>query len=140
MPVYEYQCRNEKCPDCGWVEESFRHVSDAQKPRVCELCGTEKVKLVSACNQIWDKPIGQYGDPTKEYYHKQLDGHWVQRRKSSHRADGKPEWEFIRTVQQQKKYCREEGLEVPSDLPSEVTVSGHKGLNTNSQGNRGSWV
>jgi putative FmdB family regulatory protein len=37
MPIYEYACE-----DCGRVSEVLRQMSEADKPQVCESCGSKR--------------------------------------------------------------------------------------------------
>jgi putative FmdB family regulatory protein len=44
MPLYEYQCQN---PECTTITETFRSVSDREKPFACPKCGKAAKKKIS---------------------------------------------------------------------------------------------
>lgn len=72
-------------------------------------------KCVSIVHAIWSKPIGHYNGGQEE-------GHTVIR-KNSCRIPGRTyETEYITTIQQQREYCRQEGLTMPDEMPTSVSV------------------
>lgn len=96
--------------------------------------------MVSGFAAIWTKNLSEYGDSRKETYHKDIKagGHWVHRKRSGGGTDEKPIAEFITTRQQQKAYCREEGLLDPNEIGNMEIAK--DGVRTTTQGLPGSWV
>jgi hypothetical protein len=142
MPLYEHECRNPLCGQHGVVEERYFSRMNPPNPG-CSECGRLMDRLVSMSHAIWLKPISDYGDASKETFwkDKQAGGHWVARKRSGGGTEEKPIKEFITSRQQQKAYCREEGMSDPSDFPTkmEVTEDGKSWANTCGNGG-GSWV
>lgn len=138
MPLYETFCASEDCSRYGVVEEHYFPSFSSEMP-ICQ-CGNMERKAISRFGAIWTKGISDYCDPSKEYYDKRKSegGHWVTRTRSSRNADGSPEREFITSVQQQRAYCRDEGL-IPPDEVGTFSV-GKDGQTINSGGLPGSWV
>ena len=73
-------------------------------------------KCVSYVNVVWAKPLGYYCGGKEE-------GHMVLRKNSCRIPGQVLEREYITTVQQQRQYCKEEGLAMPDEMPSNVSVS-----------------
>jgi hypothetical protein len=133
-------CRTEACEQYGKVYENyFRHWNNPNPN--CEACGVQRGRLVSAANPVWLKCISEYGDPKKEFYREGIrdGGHLVWRKKSSRRPDGKPEAQWITNIQEQRAYCREEGLIPPDEMPSHMTID-KSGTRVSSAGLPGCWA
>lgn len=109
-----------------------RTVSEFRAPRFetpnppCRLCGGPTDRLISAPAVVFSKRLVDYGDPSKETWAKdqRAGGHWVYERDSDRaKEEGKPVPRFIETAQDQRTYCKAEGLVNPSDLPSNLNVT-----------------
>lgn len=134
MPMYENGCTSSECPAYKIPIEHFFSSQNAAPPP-CEKCGGPSRRMVSQVNVIWGKPMGQYGDKTKERYYADFEGHHVM---GKNERTGKPEKIYIDSIQKQREYCKREGLLMPSDVgPVEI----HKdGIGTTSNGLPGQWV
>jgi hypothetical protein len=110
-------------------QEHFYHVSD-KEPKPCDYCGGDtRFVEFSAFNVVFTGTItARYNDRSIENWH--VEGHWAYRTKST--PDGKPKGEYITTFQQQKEFCRAEGLALPQELPRNFHVAedGKTVLNT----------
>jgi predicted nucleic acid-binding Zn ribbon protein len=130
MPVREFGCEG-----CHKIEEHFRHrVDDMTAP---ECCGKPMRQLISRFGIVWTGHISKYNDPTKDRTNQTEDGsHWVWRVRSS--RSGHPERIRLTSIAEQKAYCKEEGLILPSDCNPNADISsdGHK---LSSQGMPGCW-
>lgn len=137
MPIRESWCENKSCSGFHKELEHYYHRMD-QPLNDCEACGQQTALLISSFAAIWTGNLGKYIDNSCEMTHQRKDGHWAMRRNSSRMADGSPEPVFISTRQDQREFCKAEGLEDPF------------GLNPNIEGNadgmysssrlRSSWV
>lgn len=138
MPMFENGCSNKACTEYGKREEHYFPHSDSPLP-VCVACGNPKPRYISQINVIWTKPMGQYGDKTKENYQRDFEGHWMMRKNPEYLRDPKKhEQVFIDSVQKQREFCREEGLMRPDDNgPVEIHADG---IGTSSNGLPGQWV
>lgn len=138
MPIFETFCGTDGCDQRGKVHENYYRHWDDPNPN-CETCGIQRKRAVSTANAIWCRPMGAYGSPEKEGYREAMDGHWVVRKNSSRRPDGKPEREFITSIQQQRAYCKEEGLIPPDELSSTQHIN-KDGSKLSSVGLPGCWT
>lgn len=113
MPLFENQCVGPKPHRFEWFA-SNRNLSDPP----CRECGEPTRRLISRFAAIWTKNISEYGDKTKETYAQDIKngGHVVYRKRSRGGTLDKPIKDRVRTIQEQKTYCREEGLLNPSDV------------------------
>ncbi len=104
-----------QCQACGEMEEMFFHPSESKTARpVCPECGQIMDRIhVGGPAVVWARPMSFYND--KNLPGAELDGHWVTRKNSSRRKDGRPEREFITNRRQQLDYCKAEGLQDPAD-------------------------
>jgi putative FmdB family regulatory protein len=129
MPIYEALC--ERCNvKTEWYAKSR---TDENKP--CRCCGGETRRLASAFGVIWTGAITpKYTDHNKP---DSAGPHWAYRVRSS--KSGNPEPVLIDTWAKQKQFCKEEGLVVPSDLPSNAEVSAD-GKKLQSAGMSGQWI
>jgi hypothetical protein len=95
------------------------------------------VRLVSMFSMPFCGAItSKYNDPRIPDAH--VEGHWAWRRRSA-RDWNKPEKVWIGDFQTQRRFCREEGLYDPTELPREVEIS-EDGKKVHSRGMPGSWV
>ncbi len=133
MPIYEYICEG--------GHRTERYLSNRQLPDPpCSECEGPTKRLISGFAAIWTRNISDYGDKRKETYYKDLSngGHMVARKRSGGGTPEKPIYERIETVQQQRDYCREEGLYDPSDIgPMEVAKDGQS---CSTRGLPGAWA
>lgn len=131
MPMYEHFCSQAECPQLGRVIEGLvRHWYDPNPD--CEVCGKRMVRLASRFAVVFTKPLNAYNDLSREGAHEE--GHWVTRRNT---PDGVERQEYITTREQQKAFCRDEGLWDPSDIPPNA-VPGAKSWETS--GMPGQWA
>lgn len=139
MPIFEDVCAVEGCKEYANVNEMFYHHKPEHPPK-CKACGSENKWVISTFGIVWAKPLGDYADTSKEYGDKQQaeGGHWVTRVRSSRLANGDPERVFLRTIQEQREYCREEGL-VPPDEVGQVEIH-RDGKQYSSRGLPGCWT
>lgn len=138
MPVYEYWCQSDACDAFHIVREGLRKVSDPTP--ACPTCKEPMQKLVSRFNAPWTGDLDRFNDPTKERFNGVPGGgHFAYRVRSSRNLDGSPERVIIRTVQEQREYCKAEGLTMPDEVGGHVEVHDDgKGIST--KGMPGSWV
>lgn len=116
MPVYEYRCVTPGCPEEGKVKERFSpRYEDADPP--CAVCGSRTERLISLAHPVFTGTISGKYLRRHDNEEAQMGGHWAWRRRSS--RTGKPEKVWIETWQQQAKFCKEEGLYNPRELPPE---------------------
>lgn len=118
MPLYEDVCFRPECPVYDQaVERYYSTSSTPQKP--CIECGGPTERLMSRFGVVWTGPItAKYNDKESKGAHKE--GHWAFRKKSS--LSGKPEPVFIETFQQQREFCKAEGLVNPTQAPRNLVV------------------
>ncbi len=137
MPLYENVC---SAPICSHVFEWYAHRRDQIDPP-CPVCNYETKRCISRFAAIWTKSLSDYGDKNRESYGKDMKrgGHWVARKNSGGGTKDQPKMEFLQTVQQQRDYCRDEGLFNPSDISTNTTVD-QSGEKMSSVGNPGCWV
>lgn len=132
MPVFEQICEQ------GHRFEWYASTADKPDPS-CRSCGGATQRLISTFAAPFTGSIGRFNDPKKEYAKKTEEGHWVWRKRSTRRADGLPEREFIQTAAQQNRYCRDEGLMNPGDINPNAQVS-KDGMTVATTGMGGTWV
>ena len=111
MPLFDYQCKS-----CGVRFEAYLHRRENPDP-ACE-CGGETQRMISRFAAIWTKSLSDYGDKTKETWNadQKAGGHWVACKRSFGGTPEKPIRRFLRTTQEQREYCKAEGLYDPSEL------------------------
>ena len=116
MPIFEHRCTNPECPMFGQVREYFSWRYREDDPP-CQECGGATERVVSRAMPVFLGEIaGKYlRNPHTE--EARMGGHWAWRRRSS--RTGKPEKVWISTWQEQARFCKEEGLYNPRDLPTE---------------------
>lgn len=142
MPVYESACLNPQCEHGGQRFEWYASTMSKPDP-FCESCGAPTRRMVSNFAAPWTGDLERFNDPTKEKYSNYGGGgdggHFAMRVRSSRNLNGSPERVLIRTRQDQKEFCREEGLIMPDDVGQHVEV-GEDGMSCSSQGMPGSWA
>ena len=137
MPIYEYSCVNEHCSLGHRVFESYFKKVDANMPP-CPECSQQTTRIPSVAHAIWLGTLDRYDDPNCVTHNPTEDGgHVAYRVRSSRLADGSPEPVRIRTVQEQREYCKAEGLTMPDDMPPHAEFSSH---GASCQGMPGSWA
>ncbi len=99
------------------VEHYYKN--DSQPMNACESCGGPTVKVMSRFTMAFSGDItARYNDKDKPGAYQ--DGQWAWTRKT---PDGKPKAVRLETWQQQKEFCKSEGLMNPRDLPRHGEVS-----------------
>jgi len=120
MPVY-----HSRCTACG-------NEFEWSKPRMtvfdfaCPSCRGRTERLYFPLAAIWTKPLVAYADKNRETYRKDLraGGHVIfEKNSDAAQAAGRPLKRVIRTVQDQRDYCKAEGVMMPSDMPSNLSVA-----------------
>lgn len=136
MPVYEHSCTADGCELQGYVLERYEHHAVSTDPP-CAACGGPTVRIVSSFGVVFTGPITRkYMDTKREIPDKKGDGaHWVWEKKT---PDGKPRPRLITTWSEQRDYCKQEGLALPSDMPTNATMS-EDGKTLQSRGMPGQW-
>jgi len=137
MPIYEFECSNSGCCLHRKVFESYFPRFDSLMPP-CEGCGQQTIRIPSIAHAIWLGTLDRYNQPGCVTHNPTEDGgHIAYRVRSSRLADGSPEPVRIRTVQEQREYCKAEGLTMPSDMPPHAEYSSR---GASCQGMPGSWA
>ena len=137
MPIYEYACSHEGCPLQGRVWESYFKKIGATMP-ACQECGEPTQLVPSISHAIWLGTLDRYNQPGFVTHNPTDDGgHIAYRVRSSRLVDGSPEPVRIRTVQEQREYCKAEGLTMPSDMPPNAEYSAQ---GASCQGMPGCWA
>lgn len=132
MPIYESYCR-----ECTRIKEWYSgHFADIHENPFCE-CGEPMIRVASRFGVIFTGAITtKYNDRSAENYHQE--GHWAYRVKSSKTGHPEPVW--IESFQQQKEFCKQEGLVNPSELPKMEADSEGKFRSNAGVGMPGTWV
>ena len=137
MPIYEVSCKNDACANRGVLREVLAKRFDDLMPE-CELCHERLLKIPSICHGIWLGTLDKYLARGEAMVNaRDGGGHLVYRTRSSRMVDGSPEPVVIRTRQEQKEYCRAEGLTMPDDMPQHVEWDAKS---ASSQGLPGCWA
>lgn len=138
--IRETWCENESCKLFREPVEHFYHASD-KEDLPCEACGGQMARLISGFAAPWTGNLDRFIDPNCDTKHNMAGGgHWQWRVKSSRLVDGSPERMLIENRQQQKDFCKAEGLEDPFDInPNYGTEENCQGMQSSSR-LRGSWV
>ena len=132
MPLREYDCPNPGCPRHDVPLEFFFRSSDPEPE--CE-CGSAMRPLLSRFAIAFSGAItNKYNDRKRENAHQE--GHWAYRTVNT--VSGKPEAVFIETWQQQKEFCKEQGLRVPSEISPNAEIDA-KGDHLQTNGVTGQW-
>jgi len=137
MPTYDFICENPGCEN--FHRRIWRYLRSYRSPDPNCSCGASLLRLPAAPAVVFTGPLtAKYNDPKKEGAHEE--GHWAWRVNSTTRPDGKPEPVFIDTFEKQRKFCKEEGLINPADVPRHREISDDgKSLKTSS-GYPGQWI
>lgn len=134
MPIFEKACVNPGCAAYRHVVEYYSHRATEQDPP-CSVCSSDCKRILSRFRVVFTGAFGtKYNDTKKEGSWQE--GHWVWRRKTK---SGNPEPEYLTGFEQQRQYCRDEGLVNPKDVPaySEIDSEGKK---VSSAGMPGTWI
>jgi len=126
MRQREYICRNRECPN---FQEAPSMTADSEFN--CYTCGRPMELVAYPLKTVFTGVItARYNNPQAENAHQ--DGHYAWRRKSSTLPGGKPQPVFIENFDQQREFCKAEGLANPKDMPTnfEVSSDGRTVLNT----------
>lgn len=134
MPLKESVCINPACSRRGLVEEHYYSRTDSQI-QSCAECGTPERQIPSRFNVPFLGPMtARYNDKKIPGAH--VEGHWATRKRT---LDGRERMEWIDSWDKQKQFCKEEGLILPSDLPSTPTLKSGSGKEWSTVGMPGSW-
>jgi len=137
MPTYDFTCFNRNCENYGRKTWKFLHSYRSPDP-VCR-CGRRLKRLPAAPAIVFTGPLtAKYNDPKKEGSHEE--GHWAWRVRSTTRPDGKPEPVFIDTFEKQRKFCKEEGLINPAEMPRHLEISEDGRSFKSTSGYPGQWI
>jgi predicted nucleic acid-binding Zn ribbon protein len=118
MPLFESACTNRGCLMLDVTVEHFYH-NERQPLNRCDSCGGKTEKVLSTFAMAFSGDItARYKDKDKDGGYE--DGHWAWTRKT---PDGKPRPVRLETWQQQKEFCKSEGLTNPRELPKHAEVS-----------------
>ena len=140
MPTYDFKCKSEDCPAAGVKFESLlRHWNDPNP--ACPRCGHALERQQAAPNLVWMKPYADYGLRQSDIDQGQYnpDGVAAQRVRSTRHLDGTPEKVMLRTYQEAKQFCKDEGLQMPDEMNPNVTIKGD-GKTMDTAGLNGQWV
>lgn len=112
MPVFEHQCNS-----CGRVAEHYYgHPPEVNPP--CEICGEPTERLLSAFNSPFTGIISsRYIDRSIKGSESASDGHWAWERNT---PDKKPRARFISSWQEQRDFCKSEGLINPRECGNNI--------------------
>jgi hypothetical protein len=118
MPLLEGICEDRQCAAYRYKQEHFYHHWDAEPLNPCSICGGPTVRVMSAFNVAFSGVISaRYNDRNLENAHQE--GHTVWGRDSKGKAFSKK----ITTFQEQREWCREQKLALPSEMPSNYEVA-----------------
>lgn len=133
MPVYEHACSASTCVRYAMVTENYFSRSTAEMPQ-CAACGNREVKLISNFGVVFTGPLtAKYNERGSENPHQE--GHWAFKKNTK---DGIPKPVWISDFDAQRRFCKEEGLVNPKDIPTHAEVS-DDGKKLNSRGMPGCW-
>ena len=138
MPIFEVKCDTADCPDRGRIRETILPRYETPNP-LCPSCQMPTHRIPSLCHAIWMGTLDKYSPPGQQMYAAKDGGHVAYRTRSSRMVDGSPEPVIIRTRQDQREYCRAEGLTMPDELPQNIEW-GKDGQSASSQGLPGCWA
>jgi len=137
--IRESWCENKECTRYLEPVEHFYHSSQTED-LPCEGCGGDTTRLISGFAAPWTGTLDRYIDPKCSDHNMRGHGHVQWRVKSSRNVDGSPERVLLQTRQEQKEFCRAEGLEDPFDMnPNYGVEEGSDGFQSSTR-LRGSWV
>lgn len=137
MPIYEVVCKDPHCEQFNRVRETFfKSYTDIMPP--CPECGHVTERIPSVAHAIWLGTLDRYNAPGCETLNPVPGGgHMGYRVRSSRLVDGSPEPVVIQTRQQQREFCRAEGLTMPDEMPPHAEWDAKS---ASSQGMPGSWA
>ena len=115
MRSREYVCKNAACPGYQSVP-----TMTADEELHCE-CGGVLELAIYPLRTLWVGEISaNYLDPSKEGGHKKTGAHWVWEKGDKPGKGAKPT--LITTWQDQREYCKRNGLAVPSSVGNHYEV------------------
>jgi predicted nucleic acid-binding Zn ribbon protein len=119
VPLKEFECRSTGCANERAPREFFCwHLDDTV---VCPSCGKPEHQLISRVAVIrTGEGFSRYTDKRKDGWEKAVDGFWAYERKNV--IDGKPHPVWIDTIQKLREYAKSEGVEDPTQNPTEPAV------------------
>ena len=141
MPIYESTCLTDGCANFQKKTEWFARNRDEQDP-ICPLCTVQAVRVkFSRFAAPFTGTLSRYDEPGYQTRNDKDGGHIAYRTQSTRLADGSPEPVLIRTVADQRKFCRDEGLVDPGDVNKNYR-SADDGLKSSGDtaGLSGQWV
>lgn len=137
MPIFEYRCTRPDCVNHTRRLEAYVPRYSTPNPR-CRRCKSATERLPSTFAIPFDKSLRSYDDPHLENYNPDAEGVVAWRRRSTRNLDGTPERVLLRSVQDQRRYCRDEHL-VPPDEVGMVEI-GEDGKSLSTAGFKGQWT
>lgn len=138
MAIRETWCENGACPMYHEPVEHFYHASQLEDSP-CESCGGQPSRLISTFAAPWTGDLTRFIDPGCDMHNMRGGGHVQWRVKSSRLADGSPERVMIENRQQQREFCRDEGLIDPAEINHNHDGEGFDSFQSSSR-QRGSWL
>jgi hypothetical protein len=138
MPVYESACDNRDCEARGHRVEWFAWRMNAADPP-CGFCEIPMRRMISNFNAPFTGELSRFDTPHERGANEVDGGHIVQRVRSSRLVDGAPESVLIRTRQDQRAFCKAEGLLMPDELNPHIQAT-EDGFHENTRGLPGSWT
>ena len=119
MPLFTEACISPDCVlDGDSTDEYYKHWNDPQRP--CVACGGPTKRFPSQFSSPFMGEMSRrYVDTSLDDGHRKDLSHWVFEKG----PDGKVKPSLISTFQEQREYCKRNGLANPSDLDSNCEVS-----------------
>lgn len=136
IPVHEFRCRTPFCTEHGIVFE-VRIPSGSSDPK-CPECLMETERIASRFAAPWTGTLDRYNKSGCETHNPCDGGHIQYRVRSSRLANGAPEPVRITNRQEQREFCRAEGLTDPTDVNPNVQPN-EDGMWANTSGFAGQW-
>jgi predicted nucleic acid-binding Zn ribbon protein len=136
MPIREHVCGNDSCTEYGKVLEKY-FSSSAIMDRDCGECSAPMQLVLSTFGIVFTGPITSKYLDHKAEVNRGDGGHWVFETRGLDGQKIEPKARFISTFQEQRDFCKREGLVDPSSIgPAEV---GSDGKTLSSRGLPGCW-
>ncbi len=136
MPVRELRCNTKKCVNHAIIYEWFARSMDKPDPK-CPECRVQMERLVSTFATPFVGLLSRFNELGKEHFQETPDGgHVAWRVKSSQLVDGGPQRVKIKTHQDQREFCKAEGLIMPDEINrnAEIDSDGKKLCTSGIQG------
>lgn len=134
MPIREFACNTEGCPEHGVVREGYFRNSDSDPN--CKQCGTVQQVQISRFGIVWTGPLTRYDN--KKLERSGFEGSWQYARNT---PDGKVRAEYIDTPAKSRDFAKREGLISPfsPNAPGNVETS-DDGRTATAAGLPGQWI